>query len=112
MDIKRFLKAWIAAANAYDTDQYLSFYLTDAVLDDPSVGRKFTGHKGIKTYFNSYFIDYKTQTKIIKLNIENEDRAHVKVAFSGEFPEGHIRGTFDLVFRNGKIAHVTADLIH
>lgn len=112
MNIKESLEAWIAAANAYNTDEYLEFYLPEAELDDPSVGRKFSGHKGLKHYFDSYFIGYKTQIKITKLEIKGEDSAHLEVAFSGDFPEGNIGGTFDLIFRNGKIAYVKADLIH
>lgn len=112
MDIKKFLEGWIAAANAYNTNQYLDFYLPGAILDDPSVGRKFTGHKGIKEYFDSYFIGYKTQTRIVDLVIRDDDRAHLQVAFTGDFPEGNIGGTFDFLFKDGKIAFVKADLVH
>jgi len=63
MDIAKFLQDWIALGNNYDTEKYPGKFLEDAVLDDPSVGRKFTGHEGIKEYYTSYFIGYKTQTK-------------------------------------------------
>lgn len=48
MNIETFIKDWIAVSNSYDTEKYLEFYNENAVLDDPSVGRKFTGHSGIK----------------------------------------------------------------
>lgn len=48
MDIQTFITQWINAGNAFDTKQYLDFYLPDAILDDPSVGRKFLGHTGLK----------------------------------------------------------------
>lgn len=112
MEIKKLIERWIAAANAYDTAQYLDFYLPDAVLDDPSVGRRFEGHKGIANYFDSYFIGYNTQTSLVDVVILDERHAHVEVAFTGDFPEGNIRGTFDLTFKAGKIAFVKADLIH
>jgi len=56
MDIHNFINGWLAASNAFDTDKYLEFYQPDAILDDPSVGRKFIGHKGLRDYFESYFI--------------------------------------------------------
>lgn len=110
MDIKSFIADWIRLSNAFDTDQYLEKYSEDAVLDDPSVGRKFIGHVGIKEYFTSYFIGYKTQTRLVKLEI-NDNEAHLEVEFTGEFPEGKIGGMFDMVFKDGKIASVKADLI-
>jgi len=110
MDIKAFLLDWLEISNSYNTERYLSKYLKDAVLDDPSVGRKFTGHTGIREYFTSYFIGYKTQTKLVKLNIQ-DNTTYMEVEFTGEFPEGKIGGTFDFTFRDQKIATVTADLI-
>jgi ketosteroid isomerase-like protein len=110
MDIKEFITDWVSVSNAYQTEKYLEKYEADAVLDDPSVGRKFIGHKGIRDYFTSYFIGYNTQTKLVKLNI-NHDHAHLEVEFTGTFPEGKIGGTFDFIFNNGKIAAAKADLI-
>lgn len=81
-------------------------------MDDPSVGRKFTGHEGIKDYFDSYFIGYKTQTELVNLIIQDDPHARPEVVFTGEFPEGKIGGTFDFTFNNGKIFFVKADLIH
>lgn len=112
MDIKTFIASWITATNAYDTEAYLNFYLPDAILDDPSVGRKFNGHQGIRDYFDSYFIGYQTQTKLINLIIEDDENAHLQVEFRGNFAEGKIGGTFDFSFKEGKIAFVKADLIH
>lgn len=110
MEIETFIKDWIAVSNSYDTEKYLEFYLSDAVLDDPSVGRKFVDHDGIKDYFVSYFIGYKTQTALKKLEIEG-DSAYLQVEFTGDFPEGEIGGSFGFTFKNGKIASVKADLI-
>lgn len=112
MTIESLINNWIAASNAFDTKKYLGFYLKDAILDDPSVGKKFAGHGGIKNYFESYFIGYNTQTKIVKLNIPDDQHAHLQVHFTGNFPEGEIGGTFDFIFKNGKIAFVEANLLH
>ena len=112
METRKLITSWIAAGNEYDTEKYLSFYLPDAILDDPSVGRKFVGHKGIRSYFDSYFIGYNTQTILVNLVIEDETHAHVEVAFTGDFPEGNVGGSFDITFEEGKMAFVRADLIH
>lgn len=110
MDIKDFLSDWITIGNSYDVEKYLSKYHADAVLDDPSVGRKFVGHKGIREYYNSYFIGYKTQTRLLKVNVKG-NTAHLEVEFTGAFPEGKLKGMFDFVFRDEKIEKVKADLM-
>lgn len=112
MNIQHLINDWIAAGNAFDTEKYLSFYLQDAVLDDPSVGSVFKGHEGIKRYFESYFIGYNTQTTLVRLSSDRDDQAFIEVKFSGTFPEGNIGGLFDITFKAGKIAFVKADLIH
>jgi len=110
--METFINDWIAASNAFDTKKYLEFYLEEAVLDDPSVGRKFEGHEGIQEYFDNYFIGYNTQTQLVKLKIRDDHNAHLEVQFTGDFPEGKIGGTFDFTFENGKIAFLKADLKH
>ena len=112
MNIKSFIDGWIETGNSFDTAKYLSFYLTDAVLNDLSVGRRFLGHEGVEDYFNSYFIGYNTHTEIIRLKVLGEDQVYLEVNFSGDFPEGEIGGTFAITFKNGKISYLKADLIH
>ncbi|WP_316798381.1 YybH family protein [Pedobacter frigidisoli] len=111
MNITHFISEWIAAGNSFDTDRYLEFYLPDAILDDPSVGRVFSGRKQIQSYFDSYFIGYQTQTRQVNLTVAG-NTAHLEVVFKGSFAEQEIGGTFDFVFENGKIATVEANLIH
>ena len=112
MNIQSFINEWIAASNAFDTEKYLGFYLPDAILDDPSVGRKFVGHSGIKKYFDNYFISYNTHTRQVSVTIIDEENIHLEVAFTGDFPEGKMGGTFDFRLKNGLIASAKADLIH
>ncbi|KIO74473.1 hypothetical protein TH53_26235 [Pedobacter lusitanus] len=112
MNIQTLINDWIAAGNAFDTERYLSFYLEDAVLDDPSVGKVFKGRREIKKYFDSYFIGYNTRTELVNLDIINNSQAHIEVKFSGNFSEVSIGGLFHLTFKEGKIAFVKADLIH
>jgi ketosteroid isomerase-like protein len=110
MNINKFIEDWLRASNNFDTEKYLQMYHEDAVLDDPSVGNKFIGHQGIKNYFESYFIGYKTSTELIHIEI-NDDKAYLEVEFTGNFPEGKIKGTFDFTFKDNKIAKAKADLI-
>lgn len=110
MDIKSFLLDWIAMSNSFNTEKYLEKYLDDAVLDDPSVGRKFVGHEGIRAYFTNYFMGYKTQTTLVSLTFEG-NKAHLEVEFTGKFPEGKIGGTLDFIFKDEKITSLKADLI-
>jgi len=112
MNIHTFIDEWIAVGNAFDTERYLGFYLEDAVLDDPSVGEVFKGHREIKKYFDSYFIGYNTLTELVSLDLINSNQALIEVKFSGNFSEGKIGGLFDITFKEGKIAFVKADLIH
>jgi len=111
MNIKAFVKDWLEKSNAYDTKGYLEKWRKDAILDDPSVGQEFKNHSGIKKYFESYFIGYKTQTKLEKLEITSENEANIEVEFTGQFPEGKIRGTFHFIFKNGKIDKALANLL-
>lgn len=111
MKIEKLIKDWIVVSNSYNTEKYLSFYGENAILDDRSVGRKFSGKNGIREYFKSYFIGYKTQTKIVQLLVEDENNAHLEVEFTGDFPEGKIGGTFDFTCKYGIIEFLSADLI-
>lgn len=105
------IKEWIEAANAFDTDAFLAKFHEDAVLDDPSVGSRFYGHKGIRNYFVDYFIGYNTHTRIVKYLERGENTAHLEVWFKGDFPGNEIGGTFDFTFRDGKISFLQAELI-
>lgn len=111
MDIEKFIEQWISISNSYNTEKYLEFYNENSVLNDPSVGRKFTGKDSIKEYFESYFIGYKTQTRKVDLIIKDDNHAHLEVEFTGDFPGGKLGGTFDFIFEEGKISSVSADLI-
>lgn len=109
MNINEFITDWLEISNSYDTEKYLEKYAEDAIVNDLSVGHKFVGRDEINEYYNTYFIGYKTQTRLVKL-ITNENKAHLEVDFTGEFPGGQIGGMFDFTFKDGKIATVVADL--
>ncbi|PZU85423.1 MAG: hypothetical protein DI529_10090 [Chryseobacterium sp.] len=111
MNIDIFIQEFIASSNAYDTESYLDKWHKNAILDDPSVGKVFKGHTGIRNYFESYFIGYKTQTRLVRLDVITDNEVHIEVEFTGDFPEGKIRGIFDFTFKEGRIAKAKADLI-
>lgn len=111
MNIKLFIEDFLTVSNTYNTEMYLKKWHTNASIDDPSVGQVFEGYSGIRKYFESYFIGYKTQTRLVALDIKSNNEAHTEVEFTGEFPEGKIGGTLDFTFKNGKILKVKADLI-
>lgn len=110
-EIKSSIAEWIRLSNAFDTEAYLDKYHKEAILDDPSVGRKFIGHQGIREYFNNYFIGYNTQTRLVKLEIDEQHVTHLEVEFTGTFPEEKLAGLFEMTFKDGKIATVIADLL-
>lgn len=112
MEIETFIHDWLSLSNAYDTKNYLKKWHKDAILDDPSVGKVFKGHAGITTYFETYFIAYQTQTRLLQLEITGRNTIHLEVEFTGEFPGKKIGGIFDLKFKDGKIIEAKADLMH
>lgn len=102
---------WIAATNTHDSAAYLAFFTEDAVLDDPSVGDVFEGRTRINEYFQSYFIGYDTQTRLVSTE-PREGYLHVEVEFTGSFPERRIGGIFDVTLTPERlIQHVRADLL-
>ena len=103
------IERWIAAMNTHDAADFLMFFTDDAVLDDPSVGRRFEHREGIKEYFDAYFVGYNTQTRLVRMTSEGS-HAHVEVDFTGDFPGGQTAGIFDVTFTADKLSLVHADL--
>jgi ketosteroid isomerase-like protein len=102
---------WIDAANSHEAGRFLDHFTEDAVLDDPSVGQVYAGRARIGEYYESYFIGYNTQTRLVSTEPRG-DELHVEVHFTGDFPGGQTGGIFDLTFTaDQKIQHVRADLL-
>jgi ketosteroid isomerase-like protein len=101
---------WIAATNSHDTARFLTFFTPDAVLEDPSVGEVFEGHEGVGQYFDSYFVGYNTQTRLVRME-PRDGILHIEVDFTGDFPGGQTAGTFDITLVGDMISHVRADLV-
>jgi hypothetical protein len=102
MDIQRFLQEWLMASNNYDTENYITFYDKEAVLEDVTLGETFSGHNGIIRYFKIHFIGYGTQTAIRSINTIDSSHVKIDAVFDGDSFQG-LEGVFDLNFENGKI---------
>ena len=83
--LRKTAEAFVVATNAFDVEQALKLFTSNALIDDPSTGHRFKGHDGIRTYIEQYFIGYHTQTSIISMDILSDKRIRVKVDFSGDF---------------------------
>lgn len=107
--LRRIAQAWIAATNASDIGRVLALFTPDAVIDDPSTGHRFDGQAGIRQYIAQYFIGYKTVTRFLSLTRLGQDRASVRVDFTGDF--GHEIGLLEMsVNEDGFIVRIDADL--
>jgi len=108
-NLRRTADALIFATNAFDVKRVLSLFTPDAVIDDPSTGQRFDGHAGIRDYIEQYFIGYHTVTRFLSIESLGDNRARVRVDFTGDF--GHEIGVL-VMFLNtdGLIARVDANL--
>lgn len=99
----------IAAINAFDIARALTMFAPDAVIDDPSTGHRFDGHAGIREYIERYFIAYQTVTRFLSIRDLGQNRARVRVDFTGDF--GHEIGLLEMfVDEAGLIARIDANL--
>lgn len=101
--------ALIATTNAFDVESALRLFTPDAVIDDPSTGHRYVGHAGIREYVEQFFVGYHTVTRFLSIKSLGDNRARVRVDFTGDF--GHEIGLLDIsVDSNGQIIRIDADL--
>ncbi|ASK92453.1 nuclear transport factor 2 family protein [Xanthomonas campestris pv. trichodesmae] len=101
--------AFVAATNAFDTDAAVALFAPAALIDDPSTGQVFHGHRGIRKYIESYFVGYNTVTRILALDHTDELCSHLRLDFTGDF--GHEIGQMVMKFdADGLIVHLHAEL--
>lgn len=101
--------ALLAATNAFDVEAALALFSPDAVIDDPSTGHRFVGEPGIRDYVTSYFVGYRTVTRLLSLKPLGKRRARLRVDFTGDF--GHEIGILVLTLdAEGRISRVDANL--
>lgn len=90
------IKQFIKSSNAFDVDAVLNLFAANAIIDDVSVGEKFKNKTGVRTYFEKFFIGYKTVTKLISIEKTDNLNANAKVDFTGDF--GHETGALNFTF--------------
>ena len=69
IDLPAPVRAAIDAANANDTDAFLSCFPPDGVVDD--WGREFVGHDEIRGWSDREFIGVKVNLKVVQVAIED-----------------------------------------
>ncbi len=107
--VRDVVDAFIASTNAFDADEVLRLFATDAVIDDPSTGHRFDGVAGVRQYIEQYFVGYKTVSKLLSVNQLRDGRTRVRVDFTGDF--GHEIGLLDIRFgKDGRIVRIDAEL--
>jgi len=86
---------FVEAANGYDLQAVLALFAEDAVIDDVSVGEKFEYKRGIRKYYETFFIGYHTVTELLTLEHTAPDQIIARVDFKGDF--GHETGGLDIL---------------
>ena len=103
------IQRFVDAANAFDVEAALALFAADAVIDDVSVGDKFTGTAGVRRYLEQFFVGYNTASKILKIDILGDRHLRARLDFTGDF--GHETGILDVsVNAQGLITAIDASL--
>ena len=93
--IKQFLKA----TNAFDVETALALFAPKAVIDDVSVGEKFTNTAGVRNYLEKFFVGYHTVSKLLSVEVLDDRHAKAHIDFTGDF--GHETGDLDVTINAG-----------
>ena len=109
MNIKKIIKQFINATNAFDVEAALTLFADDAVIDDVSVGEKFKNTSGVRKYLEKFFVGYKTVTKLESVEVFDKRNAKAQVDFTGDF--GHEMGGLNFTLNSdGLILAINAYL--
>ena len=109
IDIKKIIKQFIKASNAFDVEAALMLFAGNAVIDDVSVGDKFKNTEGVRNYLETFFVGYKTVTKLESIEVLDNRNAKAQVDFTGTF--GHETGGLSFTLNNdGLITEIGAYL--
>ncbi|MGV1761680.1 nuclear transport factor 2 family protein [Rhizobium sp. P44RR-XXIV] len=107
--MQKLVDTFMQAANAFDVENTLSLFSSDAVIDDVSVGDAFVGTKGIRLYLERFFVGYKTKSRLLSLKQSDDFNAVVRLDFTGDF--GHEIGILKIAINpDGLIERIDADL--
>ena len=97
------------ATNAFDVESALALFAPDAAIDDLSVGGRFAGLAGVRSYIKQFFVGYATVTRIVSLEMEGDCRAIVHLDVKGYF--GHETSAMRIsVDPNGLITAIDANV--
>lgn len=92
--IEETVRQFINVTNEFDVDTALQLFAENAIIDDESVGDKFQNTAGVRKYLETFFVGYKTVTRLESLEVINENYAKAKVDFKGNF--GHETGGLNI----------------
>ncbi|HMH34666.1 MAG TPA: nuclear transport factor 2 family protein [Puia sp.] len=107
--MKKIIKQFIHATNAFDVEAALALFADDAVIDDVSVGEKFKNTSGVRKYLENFFVGYKTVTRLESIVVLDNRNAKAHVDFTGDF--GHETGGLNFTFNSaGLIITINAYL--
>lgn len=107
--MKTIIRKLIKATNAFDVEVALALFAPDAVIDDVSVGEKFSGTAGVRKYLEQYFVGYHTVSKLVSIEEIDGRHAEAHFDFTGDF--GHETGVLKIgLDAEGLIVAVGADL--
>ena len=107
--MKKLIQQFIEATNAFDVDTALALFADDAVIDDVSVGEKFSNTAGIRTYLEKFFVGYHTVSKLKSVEVLDDRHVKARLDFTGDF--GHETGVLNVTTNaNGLIVAVDAYL--
>lgn len=99
IDITKIINQFIKSSNAFDVETALKLFADNAVIDDVSVGDKFENSKGVRKYLETFFVGYKTVTKLESIKVLDNQNANAQVDFTGNF--GHETGGLNFTLNNG-----------
>lgn len=109
LNIKQIIKQFIKATNAFDVETALKLFSDKVVIDDVSVGEKFKGLKGVRNYLETFFVGYKTVSKLESVDVIDKRNALAQIDFTGNF--GHETGGLKFTFNEeGLIIAISAHL--
>lgn len=109
MQMKKQVKQFIDEINVFNIETVLQLFADDAIIDDVSVGRKFSTKKGVKEYLETFFVGYNTKTRLDSIEVTADFNVSTKVDFTGDF--GHEKGGLKFSFnQEGLITRVDAYL--
>jgi SnoaL-like domain len=107
--MEKLIKSLIKATNAFDVKTALALFADKAVINDVSVGEKFSNTAGVQEYLERFFVGYHTVTKLESVKVFDDRHARAQVDFTGDF--GHETGGLDVTINaDGLIATIDAYL--